>query len=161
MTAERLRVDAVSGGYGNVTVLHNVTLSVADGEVLAVLGANGAGKTTLLRTIVGFFRARSGRVYHSGKDITGLRTELRATNGIALAPEGRGIFTTLTVEENLILGARPALLRQRRRRNSLEFVARVWDGAPTPLFPCSATAETSQAERSRVGSSRCSALAVH
>jgi branched-chain amino acid transport system ATP-binding protein len=111
-----LRVEAVTSGYGNVTVLHDVTVSVADGEVLAVLGANGAGKTTLLRTIIGLLRPRSGRVYHSGRDVTAVRTELRARDGIALAPEGRGIMTTLSVEENLTLGARPALLRERRHR---------------------------------------------
>ena len=98
-----LELDAVEARYGPVQALHGITLEVAEGEVVAVLGANGAGKTTTLRAISGTVR-RSGRIQFAGKPLRG-GPEAVARAGIAHVPEGRGTFTELTVHENLRLGA--------------------------------------------------------
>jgi len=98
-----LELDAVEARYGPVQALHGITLEVAEGEVVAVLGANGAGKTTTLRAISGTVR-RSGRIRFAGKPLRG-GPEAVARAGIAHVPEGRGTFTELTVHENLRLGA--------------------------------------------------------
>lgn len=100
-----LIVDSLTAGYGPVRALDDVSLSAAEGEITAVLGANGAGKTTLLRTISGLVRAQSGTVSLAGRDITGLATENLPALGLAHVPEGRGVLAELTVEENLRLGA--------------------------------------------------------
>jgi branched-chain amino acid transport system ATP-binding protein len=98
-----LELDAVEARCGPVQALHGITLEVAEGEVVAVLGANGAGKTTTLRAISGTVR-RSGRIQFAGKRLHG-GPEAVARAGIAHVPEGRGTFTELTVHENLRLGA--------------------------------------------------------
>jgi branched-chain amino acid transport system ATP-binding protein len=98
-----LELDEVEARYGPVQALHGLTLEVAEGEVVAVLGANGAGKTTTLRAISGTVR-RSGRIAFGGKPLRG-GPEAVARAGIAHVPEGRGTFTELTVHENLRLGA--------------------------------------------------------
>jgi branched-chain amino acid transport system ATP-binding protein len=98
-----LELDGVEARYGPVQALHGITLEVAEGEVVAVLGANGAGKTTTLRAISGTVR-RSGRIQFAGKRLHG-GPEAVARAGIAHVPEGRGTFTELTVHENLRLGA--------------------------------------------------------
>ena len=98
-----LELDGVEARYGPVQALHGITLEVAEGEVVAVLGANGAGKTTTLRAISGTVR-RSGHIQFAGKRLHG-GPEAVARAGIAHVPEGRGTFTELTVHENLRLGA--------------------------------------------------------
>jgi branched-chain amino acid transport system ATP-binding protein len=100
-----LTVEGLSSGYGDLPVLHDVSLSVAAGEVLAVLGPNGAGKTTLLRTIAGEIPARAGSVTFAGETLTGVPPDRIVPHGLALVPEGRKLFPRLTVEENLRLGA--------------------------------------------------------
>jgi branched-chain amino acid transport system ATP-binding protein len=99
-----LELNDVEARYGQVQVLHGVSLRVADGEVVAVLGGNGAGKTTTLRAISGLVR-QSGEIRLGGKRIDGAATEQVARLGIAHVPEGRGIFGELSVHENLRLGA--------------------------------------------------------
>ncbi len=99
-----LVVEDLTAGYGAVTALHEVSLSADQGRVTAVLGANGAGKTTLLRTISGLHRPRSGRVTLDGQDVTRLAAERMPGLGMSHVPEGRGVITELTVEENLRLG---------------------------------------------------------
>ena len=96
----------VSSGYGRTTVLRYVNLSVMQGQTVAVLGSNGAGKTTLLRTITGLARLHSGRIEALGVDISSAAPFKRTQAGICLIPEGRGIFRTLSVKDNLML-ARP------------------------------------------------------
>jgi branched-chain amino acid transport system ATP-binding protein len=91
--------------YGNVEALKGVNLAVAEGEIVALIGANGAGKSTLLMTICGVLQARSGTVTFSGRDITRLRTFNIVRLGVAQAPEGRRIFPRMTVLENLQMGA--------------------------------------------------------
>jgi len=99
-----LELEDVTARYGPVTALHGVSLSVGEGEAVAVLGANGAGKTTTLRAISGAVR-RSGRIAFAGQSIARSSPEATARAGIAHVPEGRGTLTDLTVRENLRLGA--------------------------------------------------------
>jgi len=113
-----LELDGVEARYGPVQALRGITLEVAEGEVVAVLGANGAGKTTALRAISGTVR-RSGRISFGGKPLHG-GPEAVARAGIAHVPEGRGTFTELSVLENLRLGA-----YTRRERNVRADVDRV------------------------------------
>ncbi len=99
-----LRLDLLRTAYGPVRALDGVSLTVEPGQVTAVLGANGAGKTTLLRTISGLVRPSSGNVVFDGTDITRKPVEEIVRLGVAHVPEGRGVITELTVEENLRLG---------------------------------------------------------
>jgi branched-chain amino acid transport system ATP-binding protein len=99
-----LEVEGLTAGYGAAPVLHDVGLTVGAGRIVAVLGANGAGKTTLLRTLSGLLPAAAGRVTFDGIDLRGVKVERMVRHGIAHVPEGRGVVTELTVEENLRLG---------------------------------------------------------
>ncbi|WP_018502759.1 ABC transporter ATP-binding protein [Parafrankia discariae] len=101
-----LTLSSVTAGYGQTTVLRDVDLTVGDGEVVALLGPNGAGKTTLLRTATGFVRPRSGRIEVDGRDVTGAAPHRYARLGVCHIPEGRGIFPSLTVRENITIQAR-------------------------------------------------------
>jgi branched-chain amino acid transport system ATP-binding protein len=103
-----LELQAVTAGYGESIVLRGVNFAVGDGEVVALLGPNGAGKTTLLRTATGFVRPRSGRVNFAGSDLTGSAPYKYVRAGLCHLPEGRGIFPSLTVGENLTIQARGA-----------------------------------------------------
>jgi branched-chain amino acid transport system ATP-binding protein len=91
--------------HGQLRALSGISLSVYPGEVYALIGANGAGKSTLLRTIAGLHRPTSGSISYAGRDVTGLRPEKRAAAGIVMVPEGRRLFPSLTLEENLKVGA--------------------------------------------------------
>jgi branched-chain amino acid transport system ATP-binding protein len=115
-----LELDEVEARYGPVRALRGITLEVAEGEVVAVLGANGAGKTTTLRAISGTVR-RSGRIALAGKPLRG-GPESVARAGVAHVPEGRGTFTELTVTENLRLGAYTR--RERSVKADIDRVAR-------------------------------------
>ena len=99
-----LDVSGLTSGYGRITILNGVTMSVAPGEFLGVLGHNGMGKTTLLRTLMGLIPSASGRVTFNGQDITGLPTHARTRLGIGYVPQGRQIFPDLTVRENMLMG---------------------------------------------------------
>lgn len=99
-----LSLDSVRAGYGRVPVLHDVSLTVGDGEVTVLLGANGAGKTTTLRTLCGMLRA-AGSIRFDGREMAGKSARWVARNGIAMVPQGRGTFNDLTVSENLQVGA--------------------------------------------------------
>ncbi|GGH09233.1 ABC transporter ATP-binding protein [Alsobacter metallidurans] len=105
--AELLGLDHVAAGYGLATVLNDISLSLADGRSLALLGRNGAGKTTLVNTIVGVTTMKGGAIRLGGRDITRLRPEQRAHAGIGWVPQERNIFKSLTVEENMTAVARP------------------------------------------------------
>jgi branched-chain amino acid transport system ATP-binding protein len=100
-----LEVLGLSVHHGQLQALHDVSLAVPAGHVHAMIGANGAGKSTLLRTIAGLHHPTSGSVLLGGRDITSLRPERRVAAGIALVPEGRRLFPSLSVEENLQVGA--------------------------------------------------------
>jgi branched-chain amino acid transport system ATP-binding protein len=103
-----LEVDGIHTYYGDSHVLHGVSLRVAPGEAVALLGRNGAGKTTAIRSIVGFTPPRAGRVVFEGEAIEGWPAYRIARRGLALVPQGRRIFAPLSVRENLLLGARSA-----------------------------------------------------
>ena len=100
-----LRVLNLEAGYGPLRVLKGVSLHVSPGEAVAIVGANGAGKTTLLKTIAGIIRPRSGAILFDRKEIHGVAAERIVALGCSLVPEGRHVFSTLTVKENLLLGA--------------------------------------------------------
>ncbi|WKZ83143.1 MAG: ABC transporter ATP-binding protein [Acidimicrobiia bacterium] len=100
-----LQVSAVSSYYGKIRALDGVSLTVEPGEIVALIGANGAGKTTLLKTVSGMLRAREGRVIFDGQDVTRLGAEKVVSLGMAHVPENRQVFATMTVDENLDLGA--------------------------------------------------------
>jgi branched-chain amino acid transport system ATP-binding protein len=104
-TPSGLTLDGVVTTYGAVRALDGVSLSVPDGAITAVLGANGAGKTTLLRTVNGLVHPSAGTISYQGHNLVGAPVDRVVTYGIAHVPEGRGVITELTVEENLRLGA--------------------------------------------------------
>ena len=103
--AAALAIEDVVAGYGGVPVLNGVSVAARPGTITAVLGANGAGKTTLLRTISGLVRPRQGRILVDGANLARRHPEDIARAGVAHVPEGQGVITELTVEENLRLGA--------------------------------------------------------
>lgn len=100
-----LELENITAGYGDTVVLRNVSLSVPDSKVVALLGPNGAGKTTLLRVAAGLIKPMSGRVVLNGEDVTGRRPYYMCRKGMCNLPEGRGIFPSLTVRDNLVLQA--------------------------------------------------------
>ncbi len=105
MAAPLLRVEGLRAGYGPIDALHDVSLTVEPGEVVALIGANGAGKTTTLMTLSGVVKARAGAVEFDGHDLTRLPPHRIVRLGLAQSPEGRKIFPRLTVLENLQMGA--------------------------------------------------------
>lgn len=100
-----LDVKNLCAGYGRVGVLRSVTLSVARGEVVTIIGSNGAGKSTLLRALIGVLRPTSGSVTYATHDFSRITPEAAVRHGVALVPEGRMLFGSMTVSENLELGA--------------------------------------------------------
>jgi branched-chain amino acid transport system ATP-binding protein len=100
-----LEVDNITLTYGRIRALHGISLTVDEGEIVALIGANGAGKTTTMRAISGLRPLSGGRIRFAGSDITKLRADLRVTRGICQSPEGRGVFPGMTVRENLEMGA--------------------------------------------------------
>lgn len=102
--SDGLMVENIESFYSDFKALHGVSLALEPGKVLALIGANGAGKSTLLKSICGLVSPKAGRVTWRGRDITGLRGAQTVALGIALVPEGRRLFKSLSVEENLILG---------------------------------------------------------
>jgi len=122
--APLLLIDRIEAGYGSTRVLKGLSLEVAKGQAVAVLGANGAGKSTLMKTIAGLVRPSAGRIEFAGEDITETEANERPALGIALAPEGREIFSSLSIEENLRIGA-TAL---RRRFGGSEAKSRIAEG---------------------------------
>ncbi len=105
--ADILTVSHLSAGYGAAVVLGDVSLSLAEGQSLALLGRNGMGKTTLINAIIGVNRRRAGSIVLGGRDVTRLRPEQRAHAGIGWVPQERNIFRSLTVEENMTAVATP------------------------------------------------------
>jgi branched-chain amino acid transport system ATP-binding protein len=100
-----LELENVTLLYGRIQALHGISLTVGEGEIVALIGANGAGKTTTMRAISGLRPVAQGTIRFDGKDITRLRADLRVIRGVSQSPEGRGIFPGMTVRENLEMGA--------------------------------------------------------
>jgi branched-chain amino acid transport system ATP-binding protein len=126
VSAPLLEVDAIDVFYGDVQVLHGLSLEVHEGEIVTLLGSNGAGKTTTLRAISGIRPPRAGDVRYRGRSLVKLPAAGRADLGISLVPEGRDLWPMLTVRENLELGA----YRPRVRGNAARNLDRVYE-----LFP--------------------------
>ena len=104
MEKAMLTFDKVNAHYGKIQALHDVSLHINQGEIVTLIGANGAGKTTLLGTLCGDPRATSGRIVFDGKDITDWQTARIMREAVAIVPEGRRVFSRMTVEENLAMG---------------------------------------------------------
>ncbi len=121
-----LRVEGIEAGYGDLTAVSDVSLEVREGEAVALIGANGAGKTTTLRAVSGLLPLRRGRIEFQGQRLDGLGPAEIVARGIAHVPEGRQLFPTMTVRENLELGARSSAARVGRA----EMLERVFE-----LFP--------------------------
>ncbi len=100
-----LTLENISVNYDAIEALTDISLHVEQGEVVTLIGANGAGKTTTLRTITGLLEPKEGRVMYEGKEISGMATHKLVPMGIAMSPEGRGVFANLSVRENLEMGA--------------------------------------------------------
>lgn len=100
-----IKIQGLSVSYGGVEALKTIDLEVNEGEIVALLGANGAGKTTTLRTISGLVAPREGHIFYYDQDITSMEAEKITTLGVAQSPEGRQVFKSFTVEENLKIGA--------------------------------------------------------
>ena len=99
-----LELEGVSVHYGRIQALRDISFTVEEGEVVALIGANGAGKTTTMRTISGLLNCTEGNITFAGQDITKMKAHIRVVHGISQAPEGRGIFPGMTVMENLDMG---------------------------------------------------------
>ncbi len=126
MMSTVLEVQDIASGYNEVQILWGVSLRLEEGKLTTLVGSNGVGKTTLLRTVTGLLRPWKGKILFQGKDITRLPPHERANAGIALVPEGRQLFTDMTVAENLEMGAFSRRAIAHRQKN----LERVFD-----LFP--------------------------
>jgi branched-chain amino acid transport system ATP-binding protein len=104
-----LAAEQLHAFYGAIHVLHGIDLTVARGETVALMGRNGMGKTTLLKSLMGLVPQRRGKILLNDRDMSAVAPEDMARGGVAFVPEGRGIFASLTVVENLVMAARPAL----------------------------------------------------
>jgi branched-chain amino acid transport system ATP-binding protein len=118
-----LAIQNLHAAYGKVEVLHGISLEVPKGKLVTLIGSNGAGKTTTMRAISGMIKPKSGSVQLDGRDITGLDSHRIARAGLAHSPEGRRVFATMSVTDNLLLGAFPRFTRARPKgdvQNDLE-----------------------------------------
>ena len=138
-----LKLDSVKVAYGAIQAVKGVSLEVREGEVVTIIGANGAGKSTLLKSICGLEPVSAGSIQIDGKDVSKVRAHERVALGVAMSPEGRGVFADQTVRENLMLGGYsrrrnpaaieappcPALLRYARfcrRHHRLRHISSNW-----------------------------------
>ena len=108
-----LTINNLHAAYGKVEVLHGISLEVPKGKLVTLIGSNGAGKTTTMRAISGMLKPKSGTVTLGGKDVTGLDSHRIARAGLAHSPEGRRVFASMSVTDNLLLGAFPRFTRSR------------------------------------------------
>ncbi|TET17850.1 MAG: ABC transporter ATP-binding protein [Dehalococcoidia bacterium] len=143
-----LQVREVVSGYGETEILHGVSIAVDEGEIVTIIGPNGSGKSTLLKTIIGLVQAKKGQVRFQGEDITGEAPELIVRKGISYVPQSSNVFPSLTIHENLEMGAfvRTDDFRQR--------IAEVYD-----LFPDLAERPRERAGRLSGGQRQMLALA--
>jgi branched-chain amino acid transport system ATP-binding protein len=122
-----LQVENLVAGYGKVKVLQGISLEVPEGQLVTLIGSNGAGKTTTLRALTGMIKPESGRVMLGGKDIGGMPAFQIVKHGVAHSPEGRRVFPTLSVTDNLVLGAFTRLTGSRTRGDVQGDVDRMYD----------------------------------
>ena len=140
MANPMLSVNNVSAHYGKIQALHNVSLHISQGEIVTLIGANGAGKTTLLGTLCGEPRATQGSITFDGKTITDWQTARIMREAIAIVPEGRRVFSRMTVEENLAMGGFSPAVRSIRRASRASMSSfRVWRSVKSSArAPCPA-----------------------
>jgi branched-chain amino acid transport system ATP-binding protein len=112
-----LEIKNVSSGYDEVQILWDVEMELEEGQLTSLVGTNGAGKTTMLRTVMGLLRPWEGTIRFNGEDVSNLPAHAKAERGLVLVPEGRQLFTDMTVEENLEMGASPARAKPHMNRN--------------------------------------------
>ena len=112
-----LEIRNVTSGYGELQILWGADVALEQGKLTALVGSNGAGKTTLLRTVMGELKPWQGQVFFDGKDVSRMPPFAKADAGLVLVPEGRQLFTDMTVEENLEMGATPKRARAHRQEN--------------------------------------------
>ena len=105
MTDRLLEISGLKVAYGGIHAIKGIDLHVAEGELVALIGSNGAGKTTTLKTLAGLLHPASGLIHYGGNSLHNVEAHQRAAMGIALVPEGRGVFARMTIEENLLMGA--------------------------------------------------------
>ncbi len=125
-----LKVENLVAGYGKVAVLHGVSLDVPAGQLVTLIGSNGAGKTTTLRALSGMIAPASGSIKLGGEEIAGLPSHLITRRGVAHSPEGRRVFPTLPVSDNLLLGAFPRFTGSRPKGDTAADLEKMFD-----LFP--------------------------
>src|SRR5579885_2726980 len=111
-----LKVEGLNASYGETKILHQVSLEVKKGELVALVGPNGAGKTTTLRSISGIIRQKDGEIIFDGKKVSNLPANTIASMGLSLVPEGRGLFAGMSVRENLEMGAFTKRARSQMKR---------------------------------------------
>lgn len=116
-----LEIRDIESGYGEVQILWGTSIALEEGKLTSLVGANGAGKTTTMRTVMGQIKPWSGSVWFNGQDISSLSAHAKAELGVVLVPEGRQLFTDMSVEENLEMGASPKRARSHIQKN-LELV---------------------------------------
>ena len=148
MATEALEIAGIDTYYGDSHVLHGVSFALQPGRLLGLLGRNGAGKTTCMSTIMGFLKPRRGSISLYGEPVAGLAPDVIARKGICLVPQGRRMFRTLTVRENLMVAA------QRRRRTAAVPAGR--SSACSSCFRGWPSATPRSPARSPAASSRCS-----
>ena len=146
-----LRLTAIDCFYGNVQVLRQVSLEVAPGEVLCLLGRNGAGKTTLLKTMIGLVKPRAGRIQLDGRELTRLAPHEFPRLGIAYVPQGRRLFAELTVEENLTIG----LMARRRGEDARERALALFPALRSRLGQVSGTLSGGEQEMLAIARALC------
>ena len=127
MTTELLRVEGLQAGYGPITVLWDVSLAIQEGEITALVGSNGAGKSTLMRTLSGLITASAGRILWRGQEIQAADCTDILADGLAHVPEGRRLFSAMSVEDNLLMGA---YLRTHAKKEVSQALERIYD-----IFP--------------------------
>jgi branched-chain amino acid transport system ATP-binding protein len=124
MAGGTLEVAGMSAQYGDFKVLHDISFTVAPGEIVSIVGSNGAGKTTTLRSVVGIIHPTGGSITFDGERIDGHRPSEIVERGLAMVPEGRNLFRDMTVEENLMMGAHVPRVRKRARLRITEMYER-------------------------------------
>jgi branched-chain amino acid transport system ATP-binding protein len=148
MTEPFLIGDAMTGGYGGADILHGCTIAVDPGQIAVIVGPNGAGKSTAMKAVFGMLKVRSGHVRLMGQDITGLTPQDRVALGMAFVPQTQNIFTTMTVEENLEMGA---FLRRDNIRATMEQVYHLFPILKTKRFQQAGELSGGQRQQVAVG----------
>jgi branched-chain amino acid transport system ATP-binding protein len=148
MTAPFLIGEAMTGGYGGADILHGCTIAVDPGQIAVIVGPNGAGKSTAMKAVFGMLRIRGGHVRLMGEDITALTPQARVAKGMAFVPQTHNIFTSMTVEENLEMGA---FLRRDDIKATMEQVYHLFPILKTKRFQAAGELSGGQRQQVAVG----------